>query len=161
MKIALGDGWLEKIETLHQNRKGVWKVDVEVDPTAAKVYRLFSKENDEPFCSSAITVSKNQVHTFSIFGEDAAPLLKEIIKDYPPIFLPRYRNYRYTYCFPTHYAQTIQFKELPEVIKLQDSETQRIKVDKETFRNGTLQAGNTSGIIETIEAMKCLEVLLA
>lgn len=164
LKIVLAEGWVEKLEKLHQNRKNMWRVEVFFSPKGDKEYRLYTIRQNEPVCSSVITICNSQIDTFSILSEDAAPLLKKILEDYPPVFLPRYRNYRYTYCFPTYipfYAKNIKFLELPEPIKTKREETQRITVDKDIFLTDTFQAGKTSGIIETIEALKCLEVLLA
>lgn len=164
LKVALTEGWVETLEKLHQNRKHKWKAERLVSPEGEKEYRLYTTGQDEPVCSSVIAISNNQLHPFSILTEDAAPLLKKIIEDYPPVFLPRYRDYRYTHCFPTLYyldAQTIKFLKLPEPIKEQRERTQRITVGNDIFSSGTFQAGETSGIIETIEALKCLEVLQA
>lgn len=164
LKIVLGEGWTEKLEKLHQNRKNVWKVEVYFSPSGIKEYRLYTIGRNKPVCSSVITISNSQIHTFSILSEDAAPLLKKIIEDYPPVLLPRYRNYRYTYFFPTHFpfdACNVKFSELPEPIKTNREETKKITVDKDIFLTGTFPAGETSGLIETIEALKCLEVLMA
>lgn len=164
LKVALTEGWVETLETLHQNRKNKWKAEMFVSPEGEKEYRLYTTGQNEPLCSSVIAISNNQIHPFSILSEDVAPLLKKIIEDYPPVFLPRYRSYRHTHCFPTLYyldAQTMKFSKLPKPLKEQRERTQRITVGNDVFASGTFQAGETSGIIETIEALKCLEVLQA
>lgn len=164
LNLALTEGWVETLEKLHQNRKTMWKAETFVSPEGEKEYRLYTIGQKEPVCSSVIAMSNNQLHSFSILSEDVAPLLKRIIEDYPPVFLPRYRNYRYTHCLPTLYyldALKIQFLKLPEPIKEQRERTQRITVGNDIFSSGTFQAGETSGILDTIEALKCLEVLQA
>ncbi len=164
LKVAMTEDWVETLEKLHQNRKNNWKAEMLVSPEGKKEYRLYTTRQNDPVCSSVIAISDNQIHNFSILSEDAAPLLKKIIEDYPPVFLPRYRNYRHTHCFPVLYyldALNMRFLKLPEPIKEQRERTQRIMVDKDIFSSGTFQAGETSGIIETIEALKCLEVLQA
>ncbi len=164
LKVALTERWVETLEKLHQNRKNNWKAEMFLSSEGEKEYRLYTTGQKEPVCSSAIALSNNQIQTFSILSEDAAPLLKKIIEDYPPVFLPRYRNYRNTPCFPTLYyldAQTMKFLMPPEPIKEQRERTQRITVGKDIFLSGTFKAGETSGIIETIKALKCLEVLEA
>lgn len=160
LRMALGEGWVGKLERFHQSRKSKWKVETLGD----KEYRLYCLEAGEPVCSSAITIDGGQINTFSIHLKDAAPLLKKILEDYTPIFLPRFKNYRYTYFFPNYYPFTIQnirLQELPGPIQKQREETQRIIVAKETFFSDSLAAGEKSGIMETVEALKCLEVLLA
>ena len=164
LKVALTEGWIETLEKLHQNRKNNWKAEMFVSPEGEKEYRLYTTGLNEPVCSSVITISNNQIDTFSILWEDAAPLLKKIIEDYPPVFLPRNRNYRNPHCVPTFYyldALTMKFLKLPGPIKEQRERTQRITVGEDIFSSGSFQAGETSGIIETIEALKCLEVLQA
>ncbi|MCB8818577.1 hypothetical protein [Desulfosporosinus shakirovi] len=164
LKVAMTEYWVERMEKLHQNRKNNWKAELLVSPEGKKEYRLYTTGQNDPVCSSVITISNNQIHNFSILLEDAAPLLKKIFEDYPPVFLPRYRNYRQNSCFPTLYyldAYAMKFSKLPEPIKEQRERTQKIMVDKDIFLFGTFQAGETSGIFETIEALKCLEVLQA
>ncbi|ATW28282.1 hypothetical protein DCMF_01475 [Candidatus Formimonas warabiya] len=164
LKTLLAEGWVEKLESLHQSRKNMWKVEVCFSPKGTKEYRLYTIEQHQPVCSSTIAISQGQIETFSIWSEDAAPLLKKVFEDYPPVFLPRYRNYRHFYFFPTHFplfAKNIKFKEIPEPIKTRREEPQRIKVNHEIFLTDTFPAGVTSGIMETIEALKCLEVLMA
>ena len=164
LKVALTEGWVEKLEMLHQNRKNNWKTEMLVSPEGEKEYRLYTTGQNEPVCSSVIALSNNHIHTFSILSEDAAPLLKKIIEDYPPVFLPRYRNNRNTHCLPSLYyleALNMRFSKLPEPIKEQRERTQKITVSKDFFSSGTFQAGERSGILETIEALKCLEVLQA
>jgi len=164
LKIVLGANWVEWMEERHQNRKGRWKVETVLNPEGSKEYRLYTDGQDGPVCSSAITVSESRLHTFSIPVEDATPLFKEIIEDYPPVFLPRYKNYRYTYFFPTYYpfyAKNITVAELPEPIKTQREEVKKLAANPDIFLSGSFEAGETSGIIETIEALKCMEVFLA
>lgn len=164
LKVALTEGWVETLEKLHRNRKNKWKAERFVSSEGEKEYRLYTTGQGNPVCSSLIAISKNQIHNFSILSEDAAPLLKIIIEDYPPVFLPRYRNSRHTHCFPILYyldAQTMKFLKLPEPIKEQRERTQRIMVGKDIFSSGTFPAGERSGILETVEALKCLEVLQA
>ncbi|MBC2722773.1 hypothetical protein [Desulfosporosinus sp.] len=163
LKVALTEGWVETLEKLHQNRKSEWKAEMFENPEGVKEYRLYTTKQNEPVCSSVIAISNNQFNTFSILSEDAAPLLKRIIEDYPPVFLPRYRNYR-AHQLPTlTYLESlkIKFPIPPEPINEQRERTQKITVGEEIFSSGTNQAGETSGIIETIEALKCLEVLQA
>lgn len=167
LQVALPEGWVETLEKLHQNRRTKWQAKMFMNPDGEREYRLYTlRENmgqNEPVCSSVIAISHKQIHTFSILLEDAAPLLKKIIKDYPPVFLPRYRDNRHTPCFPTFYyllAQNIKFRNLPGIIKEQREQKYRI-TDRNIFLFEPLQAGETSGIIETIEALKCMEVLQA
>ncbi len=164
LKIVLGAGWVEKLDKLHQSRKSKWKVEGYSNPAGAKEYRLYKLDLHKPVCSSAITVCNGFIGTFSIRTEDAAPLLKKIIEDYPPEFMPLLRSKRYNYFFPTHFSCNIKFKsfaEVPEPLRIKREETERTEVDKNDFFNGVLQAGESSGIIETIEALKSLEVLMA
>ena len=164
LKVALNERWVETLEKLHQNRKNKWKAERFVNPEGEKEYRLYTTGQNKPVCSSVIALSNNQIQTFSILSEDVTPLLKIIIEDYPPVLLPRYRNNPHTHCFPTLYyleAQTMKFSKPPKPLKEQRDRTQRITVGKDIFSSGTFQAGETSGIIETIEALKCLEVLQA
>ncbi|MDP4127544.1 MAG: hypothetical protein Q8912_11445 [Bacillota bacterium] len=165
LKVALTMGWAEALENLHLNRKNKWKAEMFVSPEGEKEYRLYTTtEHHDPVCSSVIAISKSQIHTFSILSEDAPPLLKKIIEDYPPVFLPRCRNDRYAHCFPSFYyldTLTMKFLMLPEPLQEQRERTQRITVGKDMFLSGIFQAGETSGLIETIEALKCLEVLQA
>ncbi len=162
-RVLLGEGWIDKLEKLHRNRREKWTVEITLNTHDAKKYQLFSVGRDRPVCSSAISVSNGQIDTFSIRSEDAAPLLKKVIEEYPPVFFPKFRKYRYTYNFPTHmpgFVSRQTFTELPEPIKKQREETQRIEPEKGFASAGVFQAGETSGIIETIEALKCMEVLL-
>ncbi|HWP98715.1 MAG TPA: hypothetical protein VN426_17865 [Syntrophomonadaceae bacterium] len=164
LKIVLGAEWAEKLEKLHLGRKSKWKVEVYSNPEEAKEYRLYKLDRNKPACSSAVTICSGLIGTFSIRTEDAAPLLKKFIEDYPPEFMPLLRSKRYNYFFPTHFPGNAKYKsfaEVPEPIKMKREETERIKVAKDSFLTGVLQAGESSEIIETIEALKCLEVLMA
>ena len=118
-----------------------------------------------PMCSSEIKISINgSVNSFSILSEDTTPLLQKIVQDYPPVFLPQHRNYRYTYCFPTHFPffnRLIKLPELPEAILGKRLETRQIGIERETFIGNMSPAGQASEIIETIQALKCMEVFLA
>lgn len=164
LKVALTEGWVETLEKLHQKRKNKWKAETLVRAEGDKEYRLYRTGQNGPVCSSVISVSNNLIQTFSILAEDAAPLLKKIIEDYPPLLLARCGNYRDTHCFPSLYyleALDMNFFKLPEPIKEQRERTPRIAVSNTIFSSGTFQPGETSGLIETIEALKCLEVLQA
>lgn len=164
LKVALTEGWVDTLEKLHQNRKNKWKTEMVLISDGEKEYRLYTTGQKEPVCSSLISIANDQIQTFSILSEDAAPLLKKIMEDYPPVFLPRYRNSRKTNAVPVlHYlnALNLKFYEPPEPLKEQRERTRGIRVAKDIFSSGTFQAGETSGIRETIEALKCLEVLQA
>lgn len=161
LKTTFGCEWAAKFEKLHQSRKNIWKVGGLYHPNGMKEYRLYTMIKNEPVCSSAITIAKNKVDTFSIKLEDVAPLLREVIKDHPPIFFLRYRNNRNTYCFRNDSCDKYFFATVPEAIKRQREETRKINVDKSIFLDDTFEAGEASGLIDTIEALKCLEVLLA
>lgn len=164
LKVALTEKWVETLEKLHRNRKNQWKAEKFVSPEGEKEYRLYTISQKEPVCSSVITIFNNQIHDFSIMLEDAAPLLKKIIEDYPPVFLQRYRNHPLNHHFPSLYyldAKNLKFLKLPAPIKEQRERTQRISVYEDVLSSGIFQAGETSGILETIEAIKCLEVLQA
>lgn len=164
LKVAFTEKWVDRLEKLHQNRQNNWKAETFISPHGDKEYRLYTTGQSESVCSSIITISNNQIHTFSILAEDAAPLLKKIIEDYPPVFLSSSRNYGSNQCFPALYYledQNIKFFQPPEPIKEQIKRAQRIMVDKDIFLSGSFPAGETSGISETIEAFKCLEVLQA
>lgn len=166
LKMVLPEDWLEKVESYHQSRLSCWTTDVSVDPwTGDKVYRLYAGSDNNPVCSSAITISASGLtETFSVRSEDIAPLLQRIVQDYPPVFLPRYRNYRYTYCFPAYpvgYRQTQLLTDWPHDIKKRREEIATISVDGRAFNMKKSPAGRPSGLSETIEALKCLEVFLA
>lgn len=163
-KIVLGQGWIEKLEELHRLRQDMWKVEIYCHPDEVKEYRLYKLDHNNPVCSSAITICQGLINTFSIRTEDTAPLLKRIIEDFPPVLMPLLRNKRYTYFFPTHFpgfARNRCFKEVPAPIMAAREETVMVKVNENNFLSDVFQPGDTSGIIETIEALKCLEVLLA
>ncbi|WP_088189650.1 hypothetical protein [Desulfosporosinus sp. FKA] len=160
--IALPQGWIEDLERLHQNRKTRWKTEILVSPSGEREYRLYTMGKNEPVCSSAICVSDKQIHTFSICLKDTAPLLKIIFEDYPPVFLPRYRRSSpNTPAFYYVHDQTMKFHKYPEAILNQRERTRRIDVAHDIFDFGTFEAGEKSGIMETIDAIKCLEVLQA
>ncbi len=160
-KATFGGEWLELFEKLHQNRKYVWKAESFYQPNGMKEYRLYTMAEDEPVCSSAITITKNKVNTFSIYAADVAPLLRNVIEDHPPVFFPRYRHNRSTYCLKNHSCDKYVFTVAPAAIKRQREVTRSIKVDKSLFLHNTRQAGEASGLKETIDALKCFEVLLA
>lgn len=162
LKMALTKGWVETLENLHRNRITMWKAEMVVSSDGVREYRLYTTERNEVVCSSRIAVSNNEINTFSILAEDAAPLLKRIIEDYPPIFLKSCRNNRNNGHYPSLYyldAQNTRLLTLPEPIREQMEWTRRITVPDNRVSTGTFQAGITSGLIETIEALKCLEVL--
>lgn len=163
LKILLGVEWIGKLESMHQNRPNAWKTKVYSGPQGIHEYRLYSIKQDIPICSSLITVTDSQIETFSVYAEDAAPLLKKIIEDFPPVFLPRLLNHRYTYFFPNFYPYPVDRRCLafPEPIKMQRELTQNIRIPEDIFPENFMLAGQTSGIIETVEALKCMEVLQA
>lgn len=164
LKIILDEGWIDKLERLHTNRNNNWKVEVISSSEKTKEYRLFVVEASEAFCSSVVTITYGQIENYSILAEDAAPLLKKIVEDYPPVFLPRYRNYRYTYCFPNYsmWSGKMMLSGLPQVIVAQrEKQRQMISTKHTRVITDALEAGKKSEISETIEAMKCLEVLRA
>jgi hypothetical protein len=86
LKIALGEDWAEKLEKMHQNRKNRWKVEVQTSPCGEKTYEIYTAKQSEIVTqselvsSSCITISKGKINTFSIFSEDAAPLLKKLLR---------------------------------------------------------------------------------
>ena len=176
LKIVLGSDWIKMLESYHLARTGRWLVEVVKDlkNTASDVrtedvreYRLYTCENSdrEPCCSSKITVLDGSISSFSIPAKDATPLLKEIIEDFPPVFLPRYKNYRYTYFFPTNnfflYPNTLNLSKLPELKQKLRRETANIKPEVNSFWRNAAKAGEPSGIEESIEILKCLEVFQA
>lgn len=170
LKLALSEGWLNTLEELHQKRKSEWKAEIFLSPEGVKEYRLCTNGRNEPVCSSVIAVSGSRIHTFSILPEDAAPLLKKVIEDYPPLLLPRRchlhrgQDTDHIHDRSSFYyleAPTMKFLKLPEPLKKQRERTQRIMIDKDILSYGTFQAGERSGLLETIEAIKCLEVLQA
>ncbi|MDT8899755.1 hypothetical protein [Anaeroselena agilis] len=160
-RATFGGEWVDSFERLHQGRAGMWKVESFFQPNGMKEYRLYTITEHEPVCSSAITVVKNKVNTFSIYAEDAAPLLRRVIEDHPPVFFPRYRNNRSTYCLKNQSCDKYFFTLTPTTIKSQREATRTIKVDKDKFLYDAFRAGEASGLKETIDALKCLEVLLA
>lgn len=160
-KATFGGEWVEEFEKLHQSRENVWKVEKFYHPNGMKEYRLYTMADYEPVCSSAITVTKNKINTFSIYAQDVAPLLRNVIEDHPPVFFPRYRNNRRTYCLKNHSCDKYIVTMTPTSIMKQREATRKIKAAKETFLDNAFQAGETSGLKETIDALKCLEVLLA
>ncbi|MGC7870647.1 hypothetical protein ACPUYX_03840 [Desulfosporosinus sp. SYSU MS00001] len=160
--IALPQGWIENLERLHQNRRTRWKTEILVSPSGEKEYRLYTMEKSKSICSSTICVSDKQIHTFSIRLKDTAPLLKLLFEDYPPVFLPRYRkNSPNTPAFYYLHDQTMKFLKHPEAIMDQRERTKSIVAAQDIFESGTFEAGEKSGIMETIEAIKCMEVLQA
>ena len=160
-KATFGGEWVELFEKLHRNRKSVWKAESFYHPNGMKEYRLYTMAEDEPVCSSAIAITNNKVNTFSIYAADVAPLLRNVLEDYPPVFFPRYRNNRSTYCLRNHSCDKYVFTVAPVLIELQRAVTQTIKVKENVFLYNAFQAGEMSGLKETIDALKCLEVLLA
>lgn len=163
-KIILGKGWVEEFEGLHLNRQNKWKADVYLDRQGFEEYRLYTLEQNKSICSSQIIISSGKIHSFSIRVEDVTPLLRKIIENYPPVFLPRLRNYRYTYFFPDYhpfYTLGKTATSLRDTMKVQREETQSIRVDKTLVQTGIHSPGVTSGIIEAIEALKCMEVFMA
>lgn len=155
---AFHAGWSNKLEQLHCSRKDWWKLHVYLNPEGAKEYRLYTIKQNKAACSSAITITGGQIDTFSIWLQDAAPLLEKIIKDYPPVLL---RIYKPSYCFPywNWHVVNQSFLEIPEPILRQREETEKITAGVDIQRASFSRAGETSGLIETIEALKCLEVL--
>ncbi|NLP43662.1 MAG: hypothetical protein GX351_03450 [Peptococcaceae bacterium] len=167
LKIVFGSEWIKRLDTFHLARSSRWQVEIILKTEDSKEYRLYSCEDssNEPCCSSKITVLNGGIASFSIQAKDATPLLKEIIEDYPPIFLPRYKNYRYTYFFPTNnfffYPNELNLAKLPELKRRLQQETASIKPEIDSFWQKAIAAGEPSGIEESIEALKCLEVFLA
>lgn len=174
LNLTLAEGWLEDLERWHRDRRNKWKTETEAVVSSANVsddekeYRLYTFRQSGAACSSLIAVSDQRIRTFSVLAEDAAPLLKEIIKDYAPAFLPSGRSsYRESQRIPAFYylkASRLRFPELPILLKEQ---RERVKImtvfnysDSEALRTASA-AGQTSGLLETIEALKCLEVLQA
>ncbi len=160
-KVAFGAGWVEEFEKLHENRGGVWKAESFYHPNGMKEYRVYTTAGQEAVCSSAITIMNNRVNTFSIYAEDVAPLLTNVIEDHPPVFFPRYRNNRSTYCLRNHSCDKYVIAMTPASILSQREITRNIKADRDVFLANAFRAGEPSGLKETIEALKCLEVLLA
>ena len=173
LNLTLAEGWLENLERWHRNRRNKWKTEVVVSSDNVsddeKEYRLYTFGQSEAACSSLIAVSDQRIRTFSVLAEDAAPLLKKIIEDFSPAFLPGGRSsYRESRRIPAFYylkAPRLWFPELPILLK-----EQRERVKTRTAFNSSdsagalrkaLAAGQTSGLLETIEALKCLEVLQA
>lgn len=164
LKIAIGAGWSEKLERMHLGRKSKWKIAAYSNCEGTREYRLYKFEQNKPVCLSAITVYQGLIGTFSIQTEDAAPLLKKVMEDFPPEFMPLLRSKRYNYFFPTHFPGNAKFKsylEVPEPIMIKREESQNILVDDDYLLSNFLPAGESSGITETIEALKSLEVLMA
>ncbi|UWG95822.1 hypothetical protein LPY66_12965 [Dehalobacter sp. DCM] len=162
LKIVLNDGWVEKLESLHAHRQNRWRVEVISHKISSEEYRLISDDGLNTYCSSFIAITQGNVMNFSIFAEDAAPILTKIIEKYPPVFLPKYRNFRYTYCFPQHpmWPGKIQLAGLPQQIIDQREKHQALTTKNCSLGSDAYEAGKSSGLVETIEAMKCLEVLL-
>lgn len=161
--ILLGDEWLEELEGLHQNHPYEWKIVSLSDPPGSREYRLYRKCENIPFCSSLINVRNHLIETFSVCPEDMAPLLRNIIEDFPPVFLPKLKNDRYSYLFPNFYPYPIEKKyvELPQAIVRYREMTHYTEIDATLFGDDFHPAGKSSGIIETVAALKCMEVLLA
>ncbi|ACL19951.1 hypothetical protein Dhaf_1911 [Desulfitobacterium hafniense DCB-2] len=163
-KITLGEGWVEELEKIHRQRPGLWKTEVCLNQEGWEEYRLYTLKQDKPICSSRISIANSRIHSFSIGAEDVAPLLKKVIENYPPVFLPKLKNYRYTYFFPGYlpfYSLNKASTRLGEEMSRQREETRKITADENTLQTGACWAGDSSGLLETIEALKCLEVFMA
>jgi len=171
LKILLGSEWVKRLEDFHLARHGRWQVEVMTEAKDTlediKEYRLHScgDGDNEPCCSSKIIVINGNLANFSIQAQDATPLLKEIIEDYPPVFLPRYKNYRYTYFFPTNnfffYPNVLNLAKLPELKQKLQQEAASSMPDADSFWQNSRAAGEPSGIEESIATLKCLEVFQA
>lgn len=164
LKITLGKDWVEQLEKIHRQRPGLWKTEVCLNQEGGEEYRLYTIKQDKPLCSSRISIANSRIHSFSIWAEDAAPLLKKVIENYPPVFLPKLKNYRYTYFFPGYlpfYGLDKASTNLEETMSRQREETRKITADKNSLQAGACRAGDSSGLLETIEALKCLEVFMA
>lgn len=164
LKITLGEGWVEELEKIHRQRSGLWKTEVCLNREGWEDYRLYTLQQDKPVCSSRLSIANRRIHSFSIGAEDAAPLLKKVIENYPPAFLPKLKNYRYTYFFPGYlpfYGLDKASTRLEEEMNRQREETRRITAAENTLQEDVCRAGDSSGFLETIEALKCLEVFMA
>lgn len=161
-KSLLGEEWADQLEELHLQRVNQWKVDICTNSMGAAEYRLYTVVRDQAVCSSAMTVSDHQLETFSVFAQDAAPLLTKIIADHPPVFQPRYRNSG-CYFLANFYPYPVDKKYLsfPRPIIAQREATGNINVDPGVFSAEVHYPGETSGILETIASLKCLEVIMA
>ncbi len=161
--ILLGDEWPAELESLHQNHPDEWKTEACKGPMESMEYRLYRKQKNIIFCSSLIKVRNGLIETFSVCAGDMAPLLKNIIEDIPPVFLPKLKNNRYSHLFPNFYPYPIEKKyvELPQAIVRYRETTHYTKIDENLLADSFHPAGQPSGIMESVEALKCLEVLLA
>lgn len=158
-KIALGETWAEELEALHCSRDHRWLTAVS-GPCDEREYRVYTIANAGVRCSSKITIEGGQVETFSIRAEDGAPLLTRIFGEHTPIFLPRYRNDR---LFPNFYPYPAEHKylETPVLIRERREAAGLIPAGGDVCANQWQPPGEISGLIETIQALKCMEVLLA
>lgn len=164
LKVVLGEGWVEEFEVLHRNRQNRWKVEVNLEHQGIEEYRLYTMQQDKHICSSRIVISNGKIHSFSILTEDVAPLLKKVIESYPPVFLLKLKNYRHTYFFPAYhpfFALGRTAIRLRETMEVEREKTQSLSVDETMLQTGANSPGDISGIIEAIEALKCMEVFMA
>lgn len=158
-KIALGERWAEGLEALHCSRDHRWRAEVS-GGHAERVYRVHTIADTGARCTSIITIEGGQVETFSIRAEDGAPLLTRIFGEHAPVFLPRYRNNR---LFPDFYPYPPDHKylETPMLIRERREAADLIPVSNDICAIQWQLPGESSGLIETIQALRCMEVLLA
>ncbi len=158
-QIALGERWAEELEALHCGRDRRWQAEVSSGQDKRE-YRVHTITDAGAGCSSIITIAGGQVETFSIRAEDGAPLLSKIFGEHTPAFVPRYRNNR---LFPNFYPYPADHKylEMPVIIRERRDALGLIPDSGDICAHQWQLPGGTSGLIETIQALKCMEVLLA
>lgn len=163
LKNIMGENWVEELEREHLKRRHIWKSQMYINCFGEEEYRIYTLQHQKAICSSRLIVSQGQINSFSILEEDAAPLLRMVMEKYQPSLLGMGKTRRNYYLSPylPFYTVGKSWQKLKEEMSRQQAATQKIEVQERELQNNACLAGESSGILEISEALKCMEVLLA